>query len=272
MANTVELAEKYTNLLDKMYKYGVLTADLENDIVEWDNAGTVKIKKIEVPELGDYDRETGFPEGDLVVDWESWTLTQDKGREFSLDAMDNEETLDSTFTQAAELFIEQKVIPAIDTYRFSKLVTNAGTTKTGSALSTGEDVLNAIDEIEGEAIDNELILSGAILYMSGTAYTKLKSTAINRFGSYTDDTYNRVVNTFDEMKIVRVPQTRLGAGVDFMIVIPTSQQSVAKHKTLRIFSPDVNQEKDAWKFQYRIYHDTNVFEKRNKGIIVRKTA
>ena len=72
MANVIALAEKYTNLVDRIYKYGVLTADLENDVVEWDNAGTVKIKKITVPELGDYSREDGFTKGDLRVEWETW--------------------------------------------------------------------------------------------------------------------------------------------------------------------------------------------------------
>lgn len=271
MANVITLAEKYTNLVDRIYKYGVLTADLENDIVEWDNAGTVKIKKITVPELGDYSREDGFTKGDLRVEWETWRLTQDKGTEFSLDAMDNEETLGGTFTQAAELFIDEKVIPSVDTYRFAQLKAK-GTTVDGNALNSGEDVVNAIDELEAQAIDNEIVLSGAVLYMSATAYTKLKSQAINRFGTYTDDTYNRVVNTFDEMKIVRVPQSRLGANVDFIIVDTRAVQAVGKHKTLRIFDPNTNQDKDAWKFQYRIYHDINVFDNKKTGVLVRTHA
>ena len=39
MANVIALAEKYTNLVDRIYKYGVLTADLENDVVECDYFG-----------------------------------------------------------------------------------------------------------------------------------------------------------------------------------------------------------------------------------------
>lgn len=271
MANSIERVTKYTDLVDRLFKFGALTTDLENEVVEWDNAGNVKIKYIEVPDLGDYSRENGYEKGDLKVTYKPWALTQDKGKEFSLDAVDNEETLDSTFAQAAEMFITEKVIPHIDTYRFGKLVAG-GTLVTGEALTTGQDVVNAIDELEAQAIDNEVNLAGAILYMSATAYTKLKSQAINRFGTYTDDTYNRVVNTFDEMKIVRVPQSRLGEGVDFIIVNPIAVQAVAKHEDMRIFDPVTNQEKNAWKLQYRIYHDINVFENKKKGILVRKTA
>jgi hypothetical protein len=43
---------------------------------------------------------------------------------------------------------------------------------------------------------------------------------------------------------------------------------VVKHQIHRIFSPEVNQEADAWKFDYRVYHDCWVKAQKTNGIYV----
>lgn len=88
MANAITLAEKYQPLIDEVYATASLTKDLENGQVKFDNTATVKILKLVVPELGDYSRNSGFTVGDVTATWESWTLSEDRGREFSIDAMD----------------------------------------------------------------------------------------------------------------------------------------------------------------------------------------
>ena len=40
----------------------------------------------------------------------------------------------------------------------------------------------------------------------------------------------------------------------------------------RIFSPAVNQDADAWKFQLRLYHDMFVLKNKTKGIYVHKKS
>ena len=53
-----------------------------------------------------------------------------------------------------------------------------------------------------------------------------------------------------------------------MIVHPTAVLQVVKHQIPRIFSPEVNQEADAWKFDYRVYHDCWVKDQKTNGIYV----
>ena len=88
------------------------------------------------------------------------------------------------------------------------------------------------------------------------------------------------------MKVVQVPQSRFattiaintngytlsGNNINFMIVHPSAVEAVAKHVKLRIFTPDVNQDMDAYKFQYRLYHDAFVYENKAAGIYVSKGA
>ena len=53
-----------------------------------------------------------------------------------------------------------------------------------------------------------------------------------------------------------------------MIVHPSAIMQVVKHAAPRIFSPAVNQEADAWKFDYRVYHDAFVKDNKVNGIFV----
>lgn len=289
MANAITLAEKYQPLLDEVYKEAALTKDLETDQVKFDNSHTVKILKLVVPALGDYSRNSGFTAGDVTATWESWTLSEDRGREFSIDAMDDEETLDMTFGKASSEFVRTKVVPEVDMYRFAKLAQTTGVTTVQAALADGAAYEAAISTAEA-ALDNaEAPKEGRILYINPVGYQGLKKLFATRFASKNDQ-LNRGFDEFDGMKIVVVPQGRFvdkitkdnstkvyskatdGVDLNFLIVAPSAVQATAKHAKIRVFTPDVNQTKDAYKFQYRIYHDIFVYENKVAGVYVHKTT
>ena len=57
--------------------------------------------------------------------------------------------------------------------------------------------------------------------------------------------------------------------------IPQLSQSVlqvTKMALPKVFTPDENQTKDAWKFQYRLYHDAMAYENKVNGIYVHKAT
>lgn len=287
--NSIALAQKYAPLLDEVFKKASVTTDLEAQQVQFDGVNTVKIMKVTVPSLGAYDRNSGFTNGDVTVDWEDWKLTQDRGREFSIDAVDNEETLDMTFGAATKEFIRTKVAPQIDTYRFSKLAsTNGISTATAKALSTGEEVIKALTVAMTKMDEDEVPEEGRILYITPTLkrlvdeldsykskvvweqFAKIVTVPKNRF--YTKAKYNATTQEIEK---------DTGAqDINFMIVVPSAQQSTAKHNKLRIFLADgddgtganKNQKKDAHLFQYRIVHDTNVYENKRAGIYVHSVS
>ena len=60
--------------------------------VQYNGGAEVKIPKMTMSGLGDYDRNSGFAQGAVAVTYETRTLTQDRGRTFQLDAMDVDET------------------------------------------------------------------------------------------------------------------------------------------------------------------------------------
>jgi hypothetical protein len=64
--------------------------------------------------------------------------------------------------------------------------------------------------------------------------------------------------------------TATGAPINFLMVCPDSVMQATKMALPKVFTPDENQSKDAWKFQYRLYHDAMVYENKAGGIYVHK--
>ena len=288
MANTINLVTKFQPLLDEVYKASSLTTDLENSAVKFDGSKTVKVLKLTVPPLGTYTRNTGYTAGDVTADWESFTLTQDRGTEFSVDAMDDEETLNMTFGKASSEFLRRSVVPQVDAYRFATMAGTTGiSTTTGAALSTGAAAIAAISAAMVKMDEDEVTPEGRILYITPTLYG-----LINDLETYKS---KAVMSRF--AKVVQVPQTRFytkvdidatgfkkheadskvsgdtaGVNINFLVVDPKAAFAVAKHKKLRVFTPDENQKSDDYLFQYRLYHDMFVYPQKAAGIYLHKAT
>lgn len=306
MANTFTLAQTYLPLLDAVYKASARTAILDATKVEIVNANTIKVFKTSMDGLGDYDRNNGYTKGDVNGSWETLTLTKDRGRAFMVDRMDNEETIGMAFGTLAGEFLRTKVAPEIDAYTFAKLAGTTGiSTATAADVTVGTtDVPGLIDEGERQMNEDEVPVDGRILFISETAYAGLRA-KITRTVMNGEGGINKEVETYDTMQVIRVPQSRFysaitlydgktasdgaaqnptpdqrvggyvgtagtGYKINFMIVHPSALTKVVKHTLPRIFSPDVNQDADAWKFDYRVYHDTFVYANKTKGIYLHR--
>ena len=66
--------------------------------------------------------------------------------------------------------------------------------------------------------------------------------------------------------------TASGNAINFMIVHPSAVMQVVKHVVPRLFSPEQNIEADAWRLNYRIYHDAFVLPQKAKGIYLHAEA
>ena len=285
MANSIALVTKYTPILDEVYKKASLTGDLVSNNVQFDGANAVKILKVATGNLNDYARNTGFTASDSTITWETKTLAQDRGTEFNIDAMDNEETLDQAFMVTMSQFIRIHAVPEIDAYRLNKIYTNAGT-KVAAALTTGADVLAAIETAEEKMNDDEVPFESRVLYITPAMYGLLKTELSAKGGlqRIVASTVNMNFTDFDGMEVRLIPSARFnttvtitatasgggytatGKTIDFMIVDKQAVIGVEKHVRLRVFTPDQNQNMDAYKFQYRIYHDCFVYDNKVKGI------
>lgn len=298
MANSITLAQKYLPMLDEVYKASAKSAILDATKVDIVGGNTVKVFKTSMDGLGDYGRNTGFVEGDVTGTWETMTLTKDRGRSFMIDRMDNEETLDMAFGTLAGEFIRTKVVPEVDAYTFAKMAGTAGISAgTAADITVGtSDVPTFIEDAERQMNEDEVPVEGRLLFISETAYAALKA-KVDRTTLNGEGGIDRGIITYDGMRIIRVPQTRFytaitlkdgktsgqeaggyegtaqtGYNINFLIVHPSAVCKVVKHVLPRIFTPDENQKADAWKFDYRLYHDMFVYENKVKGIYLHRGA
>ena len=92
--NTLATADIFMRNLDKIAMRDATTGwmDANAGQVIYNGGATVKIPKMTVQGLGVYDRDNGYAQGSVGLTYETYTLTQDRGRKFHLDAMDVDET------------------------------------------------------------------------------------------------------------------------------------------------------------------------------------
>ena len=143
MANSIELVSKSVALLDEVYKYYSLTQDLESDstiVRQGTNANEILYPKMSMDGLGNYDRNDGYVNGSASLEWETVKFNYDRGRTFSVDAMDNEETINVAFGKLSSEFVRTKVVPELDAVRFATYCGATGIGTKSEALTTGDGV------------------------------------------------------------------------------------------------------------------------------------
>jgi len=288
---SIALAAKYQPILDEVYKSASLTAfmDAKTKPVDFGGASAVNVFKTSMVGLGKYNRASGYPAGDVTGTWETLTLSKERGRAFSIDRMDDEESLGEAFGTLAGEFIRTQVVPELDAYRFSTYASFSGIQEvaTPAALDTGAKVLAAFDVAMGKLDEKEVPAEGRKLFLSSGCYNLLKGQLTRTLS--TETSADRRVFEIDGVEVIPVPQTRFykgitlddgatsnaggfaktastGRDINFLLLHPSSVLQVTKLDSLKTFSPDVNQTADAWLIQYRIYHDAFVYANKKEGI------
>ena len=297
-ANTIGLASKYLPVLDEVYKRGSLTSifDTAENRVNWIGAKTVSLFDFDPVGMANYDRDDGFVAGNITAGWKPYQIEVDRGRSYQIDMMDNEETLGMAVASALSEIERVEVIPEVDAYRFAKWAGTTGvSTGTAATIVPGTtNVAGLIDTAEAQMDNDEVPYEGRVLYVSPLAYMALKGNIERRIIN-SEDNVNTNVEFYDDMRIIRVPQARFqsaitlnapttaaGVGgfapatgakaINFMIVHPSAIMQVMKHRLVRVFSPEQNIEADAYRLNFRFYHDTFVKANKVKGIYVQTEA
>jgi hypothetical protein len=286
MANSIEYAKKFVPIIDAIYKNGSVTQGMDAATKpDFSGANEVSVLKVSTTGLGDYSRANGYPKGDVTAAWEVMKLSEERGKEISIDRMDNEETLGLTFGTVTGDFMRLNVLPELDAYRFAKYASASGISSATPAALTKDTVLPAIDEASRQMDADEVPLEGRKLYVNSELKPVLNQALTRMFQS--DNTVSNIISGYNGMPIVYVPKTRFytaitlndgsaawgyvknattGKDINFMMIYPGAILQVVKFALPKIFTPDENQDKDAWKFQFREYHDAFVYDNKAKGV------
>lgn len=288
MPNTIALIKKYVSLLDEVYKNASVTSDLESNpatVRMGNNANEILVPKMNMDGLGDYSRQNGYADGSVNLDWETKKFNYDRGRKFSVDAMDNEETDAMSFGMLAGEFVRTKVAPETDAWRFAKYTELAGTVSNAD-FSAVDDFCLAVNEASTIMDEEEVPSEGRILYT-----TPANINLVDTLESYKS---KKMFERF--AKVVSVPQSRFYSAIDlldgkkgdeltggyrknasgknlnFMIIHPRSVLQFTKHLVNKTITPEANQSADAWLYFYRAYGITEVYDNKKKGIYASVSA
>lgn len=288
MANTITLAKNYVDMLDEVYKLASTTSDLTStgDIIrQGANAEEILIPKMTMSGLRNYDRGTGYKTGNVQLEWETKKFNYDRGLLFQVDTMDNEESINLAFGQLGAEFMRTMVAPEADAFAYAELSGTSGITDLASGgvtYSSGEEVLDALveamtamDEAEVPMTERYLKITPTLYRMAQNVKTYINSGILDSFAS-----------------IVTVPQTRFytqvtlldtdagnyektsstGADINFMIIHKPSIIKYDKHVASDVISPSANQTADAYMMKYRKYGIVEVYDNKQKGIVLSHKA
>lgn len=289
MANNIALSRVYTNLLDEVYQQSSLTAVLESDATlsrQGANANEIVIPKLSMDGLADYDRNSGYTNGNVDLSWETVKFNYERGRSFQVDNMDNEETQNIAFGRLAGEFIRTKVVPELDAFRFSTYASATGVGLATGTLATGVDVINALrtatssmDEAEVPMEDRHLFITPTLLGLVEDLDTTKSKEVLSRFASITKVPQTRFYSAIELLDGKSPSEEKggykkadLGVELNFEIIHKPATLQFTKHAVPKIISPEMNQDADAWKYGYRNYGLCDVYENKTAGIYVHKKA
>ena len=301
MANTIATASIIQNNLDKAAQQQSLTGWMEGNAsqVIYNGGAEVKIPKLSMDGLGDYSRTDGFNTGSITFEYETRTMTHDRGRSFSFDELYVDETKFAlTAATVMAEFQRTKVVPEIDATRISTIAQIAmgvtGDTQVEYGYTPTKTTI--VDKIkEGiKTIRKAGFTSNLVCYVTYDVQAIISQYYGDKISSATfaiNGVDTRVpsidgvpiIPVIDECMVTKLKfndgktsgqeaggfkKATDGLDINFEIVSMEAPIAVQKTDNMRIFSPEVNQKARAWAMDYRKFHDLWVPDNKQKGLYV----
>lgn len=285
MANSIELFKKNApELLDKIYKAESTTSDFEVNgalVQAGKNANEIVVPVLDMDGLGDYDRNSGYIDGDVSLTNETKKFNYERGRKLKTDTIDNEETGGVILGNLSAEFLRTKVIPEVDAVRYATYASISGITTVEATYTTAEEVYSAIATAWDNMTNDEVPEENRYLRITSTLNGMIRDM----------DTYKskELLSKFAGIKVV--PQSRFqtviellsgkdsdgervggfktadtSKDINFMIIHKPALLQYTKHNKMKLFTPDQDQDGDNYKWLYRIYGLNDYYANKVAGI------
>lgn len=264
-----DYAKKYSGKVDERFKAEAKSEGAVNHDYDFVGAKTVKVYNVGVSGMNDYGRSGANRYGnvdDLDVTSQEMTMKKDRSFTFAIDKMDEDETAGALNAgKALARQIKEVVIPEVDTYRFSEILKNAGTEKVQASLTKTNiyDEITAATEVQEE---NEVPLAGREINVTPATFKLMKQSPDIVLDTEIGQEMRArgVVAMVDDMPVVRVPASRLGANVHFIVTHSMAAPSPVKLAEYKIHTdaPGIS----GSLVEGRVYYDCFVLNNKKKAI------
>ncbi|HEK8703309.1 hypothetical protein B7359_15400 [Clostridioides difficile] len=297
MANAIEYAPIIQETLDESAIQTLLTGwmDANSSKAIYNGGKEIKIPTLEVDGLGDYERGSteGYANGDIKFTYETKTMTQDRGRKFTIDPNDVDETnFVLTASSIMGTFQRDKVIPEVDAYRLSMLATTAIGVENDTNVEYGytPEKETAISKIKkGIKILRETGYNGElVVHLTYDMLEAVEEKALDKLAAidFSKGGITTKVPTIDFCPLIVTPQNRMYSSItlydgktegqkkggyvkgskaldcNFIITGRDIPIAVTKQDQMRIFDPSTYQGSNSWAMDYRRYHELWVTKKK----------
>lgn len=298
--NTLATATLFQNTLDKVAIQEAVTGWMDSNAgqVIYNGGSEVKIPKMTVQGMGDYDRDNGYQQGGVTLEYETRKMTQDRGRKFQLDPVDiNENNFVTTAAAVMGEFQRMFVVPEIDAYRISKIASETITANKAGMVSygytPGATNTSALRKIkEGIKAIRELYNGPLVIHATPDFIMELE---LELSGKIINTTFSKggidtAVPSVDGVPIISTPSNRMytsitiydgktpgqeqggyvkgstAKNINFVVLPRTTPIAITKQDIMRIFDPNINQKLNAWQMDYRRFHDIWVLDNKLDSI------
>lgn len=265
----INYADKYSNILDEKFKVESKSDIAVNQDYDFVGAKTVKIQSVNTVELSNYTRSGSNRYGtpnELDNAIQEMTMSQDKSFTFTIDKMNEDETNGALNAgKALNRQIRERVIPAVDAYRFGVMAKKAGHIEKSVTLSAS-NVYGAIVDATAYLDDREVPMDGRILVVTSATYGLMKKSKdiVMETEVGMDMKVKGVIGSLDGMTIVKVPSNRLPEGFQFLIthrVATTAPVKLAEYK-IHTDAPGIS----GSLVEGRVYYDAFVLDNKKDAI------
>lgn len=299
MANSIGLITKYMQeaidtVLTQEAKTNVLVNGSKFIDLNFKETGYVKVMSLLMDGLSDYYRvnnglgsanngyatypsNDGYKVGDTSAKWELFQLEYDRGRQFRVDNMDNEETAGLVIGNLLAEFLRTKVVPEVDAVRFSKMAKkcNVALGNLVSETISANQIIGKFNSAFEWLFEHGVPEEEQVIFVSPSVMTLIRNTT-ELYKRLTQEEYRNADVTFtiekyEGRQIIEVPSDRFYTNVvttdngylpasnsyviNFMIASKKAVVPVVKLEKSKIWTPEQVQDFDGYKVNFRMYHD-----------------
>ena len=207
----VNLAQKYSSVLDQVFTAGSYTDKYVNKKYDFDGVQTINVYTVTTVEPTNYNRaETGDRFGgnnELQNIVTPYTLKNDKSFKLVIDRGNYEQTaLAEKAGAVMKAEMEERVIPMIDADRLKAAAT--GATAVSQAITAGSNAYTDIIKAEAFLDEDKAPVEGRVLFVTPGYYNTIKEyiTTTMHADTYSSKLISRgYVGELDGIPVVKVP-------------------------------------------------------------------
>lgn len=207
----VNLAQKYSSVLDQVFTAGSYTDKYVNKKYDFDGVQTINVYTVTTVEPSDYKRsDTGDRFGgnnELQNIVTPYTLKNDKSFKLVIDRGNYEQTaLAEKAGAVMKAEMEERVIPMIDADRLKAAAT--GATAVSQAITAGSNAYTDILKAEAFLDEDKAPVEGRVLFVTPGYYNTIKEyiTTTMHADTYSSKLISRgYVGELDGIPVVKVP-------------------------------------------------------------------